>query len=258
MTQSKDNELATLARHGDIAVLTTDSPPVNALSLAVRQRLYQSIEQLMADDSVNAIVLICEGRTFFAGADIRELGSPPVSPRISEINALIEDSPKPVIAAIHGNALGGGLELALSCHYRIATRSAKCGLTEVTLGILPGAGGTQRLPRVVGVEKALDMICFGKRIDAAECLAIGLVDAVADDNGLLDAALGFARTVSDERRPLHRVRERQESLAQARQDPTVFQRFRQANSKKFRGLAAPEINIQALEAAVALPFDEGL
>src|SRR5690606_19961613 len=171
----------------------------------------------MADPELNAVVLICAGRTFFAGADIKELGAPPVSPKISELNALIEDSPKPVIAAIHGNALGGGLELALSCHYRIVTQSANCGLTEVSLGILPGAGGTQRLPRVVGVEKALDMICFGKRIGAQECLGIGLVDAIAADNNLLDTALGFARTIIDEQGPLHRVRERQEKLQAAKE-----------------------------------------
>lgn len=248
----------TLARYGDIAVLTADSPPVNALSLAVRQQLYTQLQQLMADNSVSAIILICAGRTFFAGADIKELGAPPVSPKISELNGLIEDSPKPVIAAIHGNALGGGLELALSCHYRIATQSANCGLTEVTLGILPGAGGTQRLPRVVGVEKALDMICFGKRIGAQECLAIGLVDAIAADNSLFDTALGFARSIIDEQRPLHRVRERQEKLQAAKENPAIFQQFRTANAKKFSGLVAPEINIQAIEAAVVLPFDEGL
>jgi len=258
MTQSNNNELVSLILHGDIAVLSTDSPPVNALSLAVRQQLYTQLQHVMMDNSVRAIILICAGRTFFAGADIKELGAPPVSPKISELNALIENSPKPVIAAIHGNALGGGLELALSCHYRIATQSARCGLTEVTLGILPGAGGTQRLPRVVGVEKALDMICFGKRIGARECLAIGLVDAIAEDNTLLDTALVFARGIVDEQRPLHRVRERQEKLQAAKENPAVFQQFRTANAKKFSGLAAPEINIQAIEAAVALPFDEGL
>lgn len=248
----------TLARYGDIAVLSTDSPPVNALSLAVRQQLDTQLPPLMADNSVSAIILICAGRTFFAGADIKELGAPPVSPKISELNALIEDSPKPVIAAIHGNALGGGLELALSCHYRIATQSAKCGLTEVTLGILPGAGGTQRLPRVVGVEKALDMICFGKRIGAQESLAIGLIDALAADNNLLDTALAFARSIIDEQRPLHRVRERQEKLQAAKDNPAVFLQFRSANAKKFSSLVAPEINIQAIEAAVTRPFDDGL
>jgi len=258
MTQSASNELVSLILHGDIAVLSTDSPPVNALSLAVRQQLYTQLQQLMADNSVHAVILICEGRTFFAGADIKELGAPPVSPKISELNALIEDSPKPVIAAIHGNALGGGLELALSCHYRIATQSARCGLTEVTLGILPGAGGTQRLPRVVGVAKALDMICFGKRIGAQECQANGLVDAIAADDSLLDAALDFARTLVAEDRPLLRVRERRDHLREAEENPAVFQQFRTANAKKFKGLVAPEINIQAVEAAVSLPFDEGL
>ncbi|MFA5546984.1 MAG: 3-hydroxyacyl-CoA dehydrogenase NAD-binding domain-containing protein [Porticoccaceae bacterium] len=256
MTESPT--VVTTRRHGAIALITTDAPPVNALGLAVRQQLVAAIDGAMADPGVKAVVLICAGRTFFAGADIKELGAPPVSPKISEINALIEDSPKPVIAAIHGNALGGGLELALSCHYRIATRSAKCGLTEVTLGILPGAGGTQRLPRVVGVARALDMIAHGKPIAAPEALAIGLVDALAADDHLLDEALAFAATVVAEGRPLRRVRDRDEKLAEARENPALFAQFRRDNARKFHGLAAPEINIQAVEAAVSLPFDEGL
>ena len=250
--------VVTTRHQGPVALIITDSPPVNALGLAVRQQLVAAIEQAMADQGVKAVVLICAGRTSFAGADIKELGAPPVSPKISDINALIENSPKPVIAAIHGNALGGGLELALSCHYRIASRSAQCGLTEVTLGILPGAGGTQRLPRVVGVAKALDMIAHGKRIGAPEALAIGLVDALAAEDSLLDEALALAGRVVAEDRPLRRVRDRDENLAQARENPAVLDQFRKDNAKKFRGLVAPEINIQAVEAAVSLPFDEGL
>jgi 3-hydroxyacyl-CoA dehydrogenase len=258
MTTANETSLVSISREGDIAVVTVDSPPVNALSLAVRRQLDAALREVIDDDDVAAIVLICEGRTFFAGADIKELGKPPVSPKISEIEKVLEDSTKPVIAAIHGNALGGGLEMALACHYRIATESAKCGLTEVTLGILPGAGGTQRLPRVVGVAKALDMICHGRRLSAGECRRIGLLDDLVEDGRLLEGALALAQRVIDEEQPLRRVRDRQEHLAEVRDNPAIFDEFSKANARKFRGYAAPEVNIRAVAASVELPFEEGL
>ena len=241
-----------------IAVVCSDSPPVNALSLPVRQGLDQCLRAAMEDDAVDAIVVICRGRTFFAGADIRELGAPPVSPKISELNALVEDSPKPVVAAMHGTVLGGGLELALSCHYRIALPSTQCGLTEVTLGILPGAGGTQRLPRVVGVPRALQMITSGERVGARECRSIGLVDRLTEGESLQDEAVVFAREIVDNNLPLVRVRDRDEKLVEARDNEQVFAQFRQQNARKFRGFNAPERCIRCVEAAVTLPFEEGL
>lgn len=241
-----------------IAVITSDSPPVNALSLRVRQGIDQLMREAMANSAVDAIILTCKGKTFFAGAEIKELGSPPVSPKISDINALAEDCPKPVIAAMHGTVLGGGLEVALSCHYRIAVPSTRCGLTEVTLGILPGAGGTQRLTRVVGVEKALQMITSGEQINATDSQAIGLYDRLAGEQTLLEDALAFAREIVQQKLPLHRVRDREEKLAEARNTPSIFDDFRRANAKKFNGYNAPERCIRCIEAAVNLPFDEGL
>lgn len=149
------NDVGDLTIEGDIGVLTLNSPPVNALSAPVREAIHEGIKQAIADDKVKAIVLVCEGRTFIAGADITEFGKAPSGPSLFDAQDMIENAPKPVIAAIHGTALGGGLEVALTCHYRVAVPSAKCGLPEVNLGLLPGAGGTQRLPRIVGAQKAL-------------------------------------------------------------------------------------------------------
>ncbi|MFA7553875.1 MAG: 3-hydroxyacyl-CoA dehydrogenase NAD-binding domain-containing protein [Spongiibacteraceae bacterium] len=255
MTQ--DNLVVSTQENG-IAIITTNSAPVNALSLKVRQGIDQSVRDAVADEGVKAIVLICEGRTFFVGADIKELGAPPVSPKISELEALIEDSPKPVIAAMHGSALGGGLELALSCHYRIAVPSTQCGLTEVTLGILPAAGGTQRLPRIVGVEKALEMITTGSKVSAPECLETGLLDRLASEHSLRADALVFAHEVVDNNMPLRRVRDRDEKLAELRGNDQIFSNFRKNNARKFKGFNAPEGCIRCVEAAVNMPFEEGL
>jgi 3-hydroxyacyl-CoA dehydrogenase len=252
------NERVTATVAGRIAVISSDSPPVNALGLQVRQGIDRLVREAMANDAIDAIILTCEGKTFFAGADIKELGAAPVSPKISELNALVEDCPKPVIAAMHGTVLGGGLELALSCHYRIAVPSTRCGLTEVTLGILPGAGGTQRLTRVVGVEKALEMITSGAQISSAESLAIGLYDRLAGEKRLREDALAFASEIVEQKLPLRRVRDRDEKLAEVRADQTVFDQFRKANAKKFKGYNAPERCIRCIEAAVNMPFDEGL
>ncbi len=213
---------------------------------------------LLADAAVDAVVIICAGRTFFAGADIAEFGKPFEPPRLHDILDRIEASPKPIVAAIHGTALGGGLETALTCHYRIAVPSAKLGLPEVHLGILPGAGGTQRLPRVVGPEVALEMMTSGKPISAAMALEHGLIDALAEEGRLREDAIAFARKLVDQGAPLTRIRDRQDRIAPARATPEIFQAFREKNARAFRGFKAPEAIIKAVEAAVTLPFEEGL
>ncbi len=240
-----------------IGVIEIDSPPVNALGIAVRRALDEGLTRFAADDAVRGIVLICAERTFFAGADITEFGRAPQSPGLHDIIDAIENSPKPIVAAIHGTALGGGLELALACHYRIAVNTARLGLPEVALGLLPGAGGTQRLPRLVGVEMALDLMTSGRQIEADEALRLGVIDLMAA-NDLRHDAIAFARQLLDQGRPLQRVRDRQDRIDPARGDATLFAEFRARHARALRGFKAPENIIKAVEAAVALPFDEGL
>lgn len=252
------NAVADLAVEGDIAILTLNSPPVNALSAAVRAGILAGVELAIADSNVKGIVLTCAGKTFIAGADITEFGKPPAGPSLADVQAAIEGSPKPVVAAIHGTALGGGLEVALVCHYRVAARSAKCGLPEVNLGLLPGAGGTQRLPRIVGPAKALDMVTSGAHIGAAAAAEMGLFDLVTEDAALRAGAIAFARQVNAEQRPLRKVRDLNDKVEAARGKPELFADFRRANARKFRGFDAPEYNIRCIEAAVNLPFDEGM
>jgi 3-hydroxyacyl-CoA dehydrogenase len=241
-------------KHHDVLVVTSNNPPVNALGAAVRQGLVAAIEQAEADDSVKAVVIRCEGQTFFAGADITEFGKPPVMPWLPEVVDRIESCTKPVVAAIHGTALGGGLEIALGCHYRVAVPSAKLGVPEVKLGLLPGAGGTQRLPRVAGVQKALEMVTGGGMIGAKEAHDIGLADRLIEGD-LQQHAVAYAEEVKDIR-PLPKSSERQDKVDGT--DPSVFADFRKANARKFRGFDAPEANIKAVEAAVAKPYAEGV
>ncbi len=252
----------TFTVEGDIGILSIDYPPVNALSQATRQGIVEGMQAAHANPGVKAVVLICAGRTFLAGADITEFGKPPKAPGLREAQDLIENSAKPVIAAIHGTALGGGLEVALCCHYRVAVPSAKCGLPEVLIGVLPGAGGTQRLPRLVGVEKALDMIVNGTHVPAKECLAMGLVDELVPEGELRAGAIAFARKVlaeiQSEGRPLRKLRDNDDKLKAARGRPEIFADVRKANAKKFRGLPAPEACIQCVEAAVNGSFEDGL
>ena len=243
-------------KHGSTLIITSNNPPVNALGAAVRQGLVAAIEQASGDDSIHSVVITCAGQTFFAGADITEFGKPPVMPWLPEVVDIIENCPKPVIAAIHGTALGGGLEVALGCHYRVAIPSAKFGVPEVKLGLLPGAGGTQRLPRVAGVPKALEMVTGGGMIGAAEAASIGLVDRLIEGD-LVQHAVAFADEVKDIR-PLPKSSERDDKLAEARANPTLFADFRKANARKMKGFDAPELNIQAVEAAVAKPYAEGV
>ncbi|HMM14254.1 MAG TPA: 3-hydroxyacyl-CoA dehydrogenase NAD-binding domain-containing protein [Parvibaculum sp.] len=252
------NEVGDLTIEGDVGVLTLNSPPVNALSAPVRAAINDGIRQAIDNPAVKAIVLICDGKTFIAGADITEFGKAPSGPSLFDAQAMIENAPKPVIAAIHGTALGGGLEVALTCHYRVAVPSAKCGLPEVNLGLLPGAGGTQRLPRIVGPEKALEMVTAGTHVGAKACKEMGLVDELAEEGKLREGAIAFARKIVTENRPLKKVRDLNEKVEAARGHPEIFANFRKANARKFRGFLAPEYNIQCIEAAVNLPFDEGI
>src|SRR5579859_3694856 len=252
------NPVTDLTTDGEIAVLTLNSPPVNALSSVVREGLKAGFEAAIADDAVKAIVLICAGKTFIAGADISEFGKPPKGPTLFKVQDVIENAPKPVVAAIHGTALGGGLEVALVCHYRVAVPSAKCGLPEVNIGLLPGAGGTQRLPRIVGVQKALEMVTSGQHVGARAAAEMGLFDALVYEGALRAGAIAFARQVLAEKRPLKKIRDLDDKLAAARGKPEIFAEFRKENARKFRGFMAPEYNIRAVEAAVNQPFDDGL
>ena len=247
------NSVTDLSNEGDVAVITLNSPPVNALSSGVRDGLYEGFKAAIADDSVKSIVLICDGRTFIAGADISEFGGAAKGASLFDVQNIMENSPKAVVAAIHGTALGGGLEVALTAHYRVAVPSAKVGLPEVNLGLLPGAGGTQRLPRIVGAEKGLEMMTSGSHVPAKAANAMGLVDEMVEEGKLREGAIAFAKKVVAENWPLKKVRDRE-----VKADPQVFADFRKANARKFRGFKAPESNIQCIEAAVNLPFEEGL
>ncbi len=243
-------------RHGDILIVTSNNPPVNALGAAVRQGLVAAIKEAEGDDAIKAVVITCAGQTYFAGADITEFGKPPVMPWLPEVVDRIESCSKPVVAAVHGTALGGGLEIALGCHYRVALPTAKFGVPEVKLGLLPGAGGTQRLPRVAGVPKALEMVTSGGMIGAKEAAALGLVDRLIEGD-LVEHAVAYAEEVRAIR-PLPKSSERDDKLAEARANPAIFDDFRKANARKMKGFEAPELNIQAVEAAVAKPYAEGV
>ena len=252
------NEVTTLEVKEGVAVLTLNSPPVNALSANVREGLNNGVSAAIEDDSVKSIVIICEGRTFIAGADITEVGQAPKGPSLYDVQDMIENSPKPVVAAIHGTALGGGLEVALTCHYRIAVPSAKCGLPEVNLGLLPGAGGTQRLPRIVGAQKALVMMTSGEHVPANQCLDMGLVDELANEGDLETDAINFANKIVSEGRPLVKVRDADDKIKDDKGNEALFSDFRKSILRRTRGFLAPEYNIQCVEAAVNLPFEEGL
>lgn len=252
------NDVTTLDKDGEIAIITVDSPPVNAFSAPVRQGIAAALKHALEDDGARAIVLICEGRTFFAGADISEFGKPMAEPDLRTMQAMIEVATKPVVAAIHGTALGGGLETALVCHYRIAVPSARLGLPEVALGLLPGAGGTQRLPRVIGVEKALELMTSGRQVKAGEAHQLGLLDELADEGNLRANAVAFARKIVTENRPLVKVRDREDKLADARANPGMFDEFRKANARKFRGFKAPENIIRSVQDGLSLEFDAAM
>lgn len=241
----------TMQKDGDVAVIIVNNPPVNALSWHVRQGLEDNFKAALADDGVKAIVLRCDGGTFIAGADISEFGKAPRGPDFNAVLNMIEAASKPVVAAIHGTALGGGLETALVCHYRVAVPSAKLGVPEVKLGLLPGAGGTQRLPRVVGVEAAATMTSLGDPVPAPRAKEMGLVDELAGEDSLATDAIAFARAkIADGPRP---TRERA-----VFGDVGVIEQLKTKNAKRWRGFEAPYANLACVEAATRLPFEEGL
>jgi 3-hydroxyacyl-CoA dehydrogenase len=240
-----------------ILVLTIDNPPVNALSHSVRAGLQEELAKAKSDAGIKAIVLACAGRSFISGADIREFGKPPQAPGLHEVLDLLENSPRPIVAAIHGNALGGGLETALCCHFRIATKDTNLGLPEVKLGLLPGAGGTQRLPRVVGPAKAVQMIVSGEPIKGDEGLKVGLVDELFEGDPA-KAGEAFARKVIAENRPLKRVRDDDSKLAAAKADPKIFTEAAAAANKRNRGLIAPLACAECVEQTLKGTFEEGI
>ncbi len=239
-----------------IGVITVDYPPVNALGPGVSDGIIAALEKGEADPKVKAMVLMGAGRTFIAGADIRGFGKPRATPAKRTYDVMDQGN-KPIVAAIHGYALGGGLENALGCHYRIAVPSAKVGLPEVQIGILPGGGGTQRLPRLIGPKLALEMIVSGRHVPAAEAKALGIIDDIIPGKDLRKEAIAWAKGIA-EKRPLPRVRDRSEKLAEAKSDPGMFDAARKAYARKMRGQPAPEKCIQAVEAACTQPFDEGV
>lgn len=248
--------LVTVARGGGIAVVTIDNPPVNALSFRMRGPLRDALAELDRDDGVQAIVLACAGRTFVSGADISEFGTPVAlaEPTLPQLCAQLEALSKPVVAAIHGSALGGGLELALACHYRVADKAAKVGLPEVKLGLIPGSGGTVRLPRLTGPEKAVELIVSGNPVGAAKALEYGIIDSVAEGD-LVAAAIAFAKDKAGQVQ--HKaVRDRDDLLKAANLE--AFDAAVAALTKKSRGLEAPAAAAQAVRNAITMPFDEAL
>lgn len=250
------SELVRLQRRDEIALIIADNPPVNALGQAVRQGLLQAFQAAEADPQVRAVVLVCEGSTFFAGADIKEFGKPPVAPSLPEVIDVIEGCSKPSVAVIHGTALGGGLEVALGCHYRIARTDARVGLPEVKLGLLPGAGGTQRLPRLAGVAKALDMILSGAPVEAKEACEHQLVDELFEGD-LMDAGLAYARRLLQEGRGVRRSGEQTHGLEGTDNAALIAARHAEV-VKRSPGLFSPLRCIAAVEAATRLPLAEGL
>ncbi|MFM7028575.1 MAG: 3-hydroxyacyl-CoA dehydrogenase NAD-binding domain-containing protein [Chakrabartia sp.] len=241
----------TTEKHGDVLVVLVNNPPVNALSWHVRQGIKDGMDAAMADPDVKAVVLRCAGQTFIAGADITEFGKPAQGPDFNEVLNSIELASKPVVAAIHGTALGGGLETAMVCHYRIAVPSAMLGVPEVKLGLLPGAGGTQRLPRIVGLEVAAQMVSSGDPVPATKAKDLGLVDALAGDASLAEDAIAFAREmIANGPRP---TRDRPITG-----DIAVIEQLKAANARKWKGFEAPYANLACVEAATRLPFEEGM
>src|SRR5277367_4524099 len=253
-----ENTLVRFENVDGIGVVTIDNPPVNALSPGVPEGIIEAVERGNADPAVRAMVLIGAGRSFIAGADIRQFGNrrPPVLGK--RAHEVLDASAKPVVAAIHGYALGGGFEIALASNYRLAVPNAKVGLPEVLIGILPGSGGTQRLPRLIGPKAALEMIVSGRHVPADEAKRLGIIDELVPEGAdLRQAAIAMAHRVADIR-PLPRVRDHDDKLAEARADPGIFDAMRKSIARRARNQKAPYHCIEAVEAACNLPFDEGV
>jgi 3-hydroxyacyl-CoA dehydrogenase len=242
-------------KRGDIGIIWIDNPPVNAISVGVRIAMIAGVANLAGDPEIKIGVLACEGRTFMAGADITEFGKAPLSPGLLEALTAIENSTKPVVAAIHGTALGGGLETALACHYRVAIAKAQVGLPEVKLGILPGAGGTQRLPRLIGAEAALAMIVSGDPIPAVQAAKAGVIDKIIETD-LMEGALAYARELVGRRAPPRKIRDL--NVDASKLPPGFFDNARKRIAEEKRNLFAPQRIVDAIEAAVTLPFDKGI
>ncbi len=242
-------------KRGSVGIIWVNNPPVNAISVGVRSAIIDGVAKLMQDPEIQIGVLACEGRTFMAGADITEFGKPPVPPSLHEAINAVENSAKPIVAAIHGTAFGGGLELALGCHYRVAVASAKVGLPEVKLGLLPGAGGTQRLPRLIGIEAALGIIVSGDPVPAVQAAQAGVIDKIIETD-LLEGALDYARGLADRKAPLRKVREL--NVDSSKITAGFFDEARKRVAKEKKNLFAPQRIVDALEAAATLPFEKGM
>src|SRR5258707_5179547 len=242
-------------KRGNVGIIWINNPPVNAISVGVRAAIIDGVAKLAQDAEIKIGILACEGRTFMAGADITEFGKPPLSPGLHEAIHAVESSVKPIVAAIHGTAFGGGLEVALACHYRVAIASAKLGLPEVKLGLLPGAGGTQRLPRLIGVEAALGIIVSGDPIPAAQAGKAGVVDKIVEGD-LLEGAIGYARELAERQAPLRKVRDI--NVDTGKIPAGFFDEARKRVAKEKKNLFAPQRIVDALEAAATLPFDKGM
>ncbi len=256
------SELVSLSRDGEIGVITINNPPVNALSLRVAEEILSCVKFGRSDDSVKALVLIGAGRTFIAGADIKEFEAITSGQRARDVGftpllAALEDCPKPVICAIHGTALGGGLEVAMACHYRVAVASAQMGQPEVKLGLIPGAGGTQRLPRLAGIAKAVEMCTGGNPIKAAEALTNGIIDRVVAGD-LLEGALAYARELLIRGVAPRRTRDMSEKLGDPEANVLIFESARERVRQRERGRMAPLKTVDAIEAAAKMSFDDGL
>lgn len=250
------SSVVTTALHGDVLVVTIDNPPVNALGAAVRQGLLAAMQQAQADAAVAAVLLVGAGKAFIAGADIREFGKPPVPPALPEVCRAIEGSDKPVVAVLHGAALGGGLEVALSAHYRLALPAATLGLPEVNLGLLPGSGGTQRAPRLMGVQAATAMMLSGQHLKAQAALQAGLVDKLVEGADAQAAGLAYVRELLTAKAPVRRTRDL--AIAEPQAALAWLEEQKAETAKKARGLFSPLKIIECVQAAVQLPFDEGL
>jgi 3-hydroxyacyl-CoA dehydrogenase len=249
--------LASLDLDGNIGVIRIDNPPVNALNNALRGALVSILEGAGHNATIEALVLTCAGRTFIAGADISEFGQPPQRPTTIDVIAAIEQMGKPVVAALFGTPMGGGFEVALGCHFRVAAPSTRLALPEIKLGLMPGAGGTQRLPRLAGMEKAAAMILSGDPIDASDALANGIVDEIADGD-VTAAAVAFARRALAEKRPLTLARDREEKLASLKRDPSQFDALAAKAARRIGGPVAPARALQALRDAIELPVNTAL
>jgi len=243
---------------GGIAVITIDNPPVNAASFAVRDGLMNAAERFANDPDADIAVIVGAGRTFIAGADIREFGKPMQAPGLPAVVDFIEAVDKPVVCAIHGTALGGGLETALACHYRVALEKARVGLPEVHLGLLPGAGGTQRLPRLIGIEAAAEIIASGRHVPASEALSLGIVDAVDAGDDPRAAGLAFARQLLKGNREVRRTSTLNDKVEAVRGNTALFDGIREAVKKKAKGQLSPMLCVEAVIAAAELPFEEGV